>query len=99
MTLTQYLEEWNEACAYAHECVPDMPLAHAPGPFFALASIAAVCFLLWRRNERALQRQHAAEAEYALHRAAEGAKELQRALECANERPAVAPFAARHRAA
>jgi hypothetical protein len=37
-----YLADLNEACAYAHECVPDLPTLHEP--WSVLASIAVVMF-------------------------------------------------------
>lgn len=47
-----WFQDWSDACEYAKECVPDLSFV-APGePFTALASIAAVCFLVWRWNER-----------------------------------------------
>jgi hypothetical protein len=37
-----YLEELNTACAYAHECFPDLPTLHEP--WSVLLAIAAVMF-------------------------------------------------------
>jgi len=91
MSLTQYLEELNEACVYANECVPDVPFAHVPGPFLALFCIAAVCFFVWAWNERGIKRQLAAEAEFALAHVDNGAQELKRVADSARPTPAVAP--------
>ncbi len=45
-------QDWSDACEYAKECVPDLSFAVPEEPFSALASIAAVCFLIWWWNER-----------------------------------------------
>lgn len=52
-SISNWFQDWSDACIYAKECAPD--LSFLPGePFTALASIAAVCFFIWWRNEKAL---------------------------------------------
>lgn len=52
-SIGNWFQDWSDACIYAKECAPD--LSFLPGePFIALASIAAVCFFVWLRNEKAL---------------------------------------------
>jgi hypothetical protein len=53
-SISSWFQDWSDACVYAKECAPD--LSFLPGePFTALASIAAVCFLFWWRNEKSLR--------------------------------------------
>lgn len=53
-SISNWFQDWSDACVYAKECAPD--LSFLPGePFTALASIAAVCFLFWWRNEKSLR--------------------------------------------
>jgi hypothetical protein len=98
MSLTQYLEELNEACVYANECAPDISLIHAPGPFFALFCIGAVCFLVWSWNEKAIARQLKAEADYALVLAAHGVQAL-KCVVAGADAEAMEPTTARERRA
>jgi hypothetical protein len=51
-----WFQDWSEACEYAKECVPDLSFAVPQEPYSALAGIAAACFLLWWRNERAIKK-------------------------------------------
>lgn len=54
-----WFQDWSDACEFAKECAPD--LSFLPGePFTALLGVAALCFLLWWRNERALRARLAA---------------------------------------
>ncbi len=50
-SITQWLQDWLDACQYANECVPDVPLRSLE-PYSALGSITAACFILWWWNER-----------------------------------------------
>jgi hypothetical protein len=56
MTMENYLQDLSEACAYAHECAPDLSALTLPAPFAALASISAVCFIIWAWNERSIRK-------------------------------------------
>lgn len=53
-SISNWFQDWSDACVYAKECAPD--LSFLPGePFTALASIAAVCALVWWWNEKSLR--------------------------------------------
>jgi hypothetical protein len=53
-SISNWFQDWSDACVYAKECAPD--LSFLPGePFTALASIAAVCFFFWWWNEKSLR--------------------------------------------
>ena len=49
--LWQWVREWGEACTYARECVPDLSFFVPSEPYSALATIAGVCFIVWRWND------------------------------------------------
>ena len=53
--LWQWVREWGEACTYARECVPDLSFFVPNEPYSALASIAAVCFIVWWWNDTKIQ--------------------------------------------
>lgn len=55
-SIKNWFQDWSDACEYAKECAPDLSFVTPPEPFSALASIAAVCFLLWWWNERAAKK-------------------------------------------
>lgn len=65
-TVTQFFMDWNEACVYAKEC----GLGGVPGlhwtwsfieePWTAIAVIAGLCYVIWRRNEKAIKNERAA---------------------------------------
>jgi len=61
--LDQYLQDWNEACAYAYECGPDLGFLVPPEPWTTLAVVAGVCYYVWRHNERSIQNVRADRAE------------------------------------
>jgi hypothetical protein len=52
-SIVNWFQDWSDACVYAKECAPDLSFLPQE-PFTALASIAAVCFFIWRRNEKSL---------------------------------------------
>jgi hypothetical protein len=53
--LWQWVREWGEACTYARECVPDLSFFVPSEPYSALATIASVCFIVWRWNDTKIQ--------------------------------------------
>ena len=57
-SITHWFQDWSEACEYANECAPDLSFI---GPYSALVSIAAVCFVIWWRNERRISQSHSSE--------------------------------------
>ncbi|MGD9544611.1 MAG: hypothetical protein AB7F41_07960 [Methylocystis sp.] len=71
----QWFQDWSDACEYANECAPDFSFlsSFALGePYTALLSIAAVGWLIWALNERAIRR-HAARLRAAAAHAGDGA--------------------------
>lgn len=60
-TVTQFFMDWNDACVYAKECglggVPGLNWTWSfPGePWTAIAAIAVLCYVFWRRNEKAIK--------------------------------------------
>lgn len=66
-SIKNWFQDWSDACEYAKECAPDLSFAAPQEPFSALASIAAVCFLIWWWNERTTKQaqsvEHRAPAE------------------------------------
>ncbi len=68
--LWQWMREWGEACTYARECLPDLSFFVPSEPYSALATIAGVCFIVWRWNDtnirRILLREAQVEAEFSL---------------------------------
>ncbi len=54
--LWQWVREWDEACTYARECVPDLSFFVPHEPYSALASIAGACFIVWRWNDTKIRR-------------------------------------------
>jgi|GEM_PF-1392574 len=61
-SVKQWFQDWSDACEYAKECAPDFSFlsSFAFGePYTALFSIAAVCWLVWALNERAIKRKAA----------------------------------------
>ena len=57
--LTNWLQDWSDACVYARECAPDFGAFPLPDgePFTALGMIAGLCMLTWAINERRLTRR------------------------------------------
>ena len=62
-SLWQWARDWDEACTYARECVPDLSFFVPNEPYSALASIAAVCFIVWWWNDRKISGILAREAQ------------------------------------
>jgi len=54
-SIKEWFQDWSDACEYAKECVPDLSFVVPAEPFSALVSIAAVCFIVWRWNERKIR--------------------------------------------
>lgn len=54
-SLKIWLQDWSDACVYAKECAPDLATFPVSEPLTGLLAIAAVCFLAWLVNERALR--------------------------------------------
>lgn len=52
MAYVVFLKEWNEACAYAGECLPPFVYDLTRDPWPALAFIVLVCGGLYLWNER-----------------------------------------------
>jgi len=52
----QYLKEWNEACAYAGECLPPFIYSFTKEPYVALGFVGAVCIAIYLWNEYSLVR-------------------------------------------
>lgn len=50
--VAQYLNDWNDACVYAKECLPDFGFLDPGEPYTALATIVGICYYVWRRNEK-----------------------------------------------
>lgn len=50
--IKNWFQDWSDACEYAKECVPDFSFLILGEPYTALASIAALCFVVWAWNER-----------------------------------------------
>jgi hypothetical protein len=61
-SIKNWFQDWSDACEYAKECAPDMSFLTLPEPYSALASIAAVCFAIWWRNESQLRKLRADES-------------------------------------
>ena len=55
-SLWQWVQDWGDACTYARECVPDLSFLVPNEPYSALASIAAVCFIVWWWNDGKIRR-------------------------------------------
>jgi hypothetical protein len=55
-SLWQWARDWDEACTYARECVPDLSFFVPKEPYSALASIAGVCFAVWWWNDAKIRR-------------------------------------------
>jgi len=55
--VTQWFQDWSDACVYARECAPDLSFIPS-APFPALFAIAAGCFFIWWMNEREIARLH-----------------------------------------
>lgn len=55
-SVAEYLQDWNDACAYARECGPDWSFLDPGEPFNGLGIIAVLCYAAWRYNERRIQR-------------------------------------------
>ena len=55
--LTNWLQDWSDACQYARECAPDFSSFPLPDgePFTAFLAIGGLCYLLWARNERRIR--------------------------------------------
>ena len=60
-SVKQWFQDWSDACEYARECAPDLSFLAPHEPYTALGSIALVCFLLWRSNEKRINRRRASE--------------------------------------
>jgi hypothetical protein len=50
--MSHYLQDWNEACAYAKECLPPpvYDISHEPWTF--LLTIVFGVYVVWAWNER-----------------------------------------------
>lgn len=64
-SIKNWFQDWSDACEYAKECTPDLSFIAPPEPFSALASIAAVCFLIWWWNERSAKPARSVEQQTA----------------------------------
>ncbi len=51
VSISQWLQDWSDACEYAGECVPDLSPFSLPEPYSAILAVSALCFLLWWWNE------------------------------------------------
>ncbi len=51
VSISQWLQDWSDACEYADECVPDLSPFSLPEPYSAILAVSALCFLLWWWNE------------------------------------------------
>lgn len=50
--MSHYLQDWNEACAYAKECLPPFYYDVYREPWDVLLVIAFLAYVLWAWNER-----------------------------------------------
>lgn len=51
-----YLQDWNDACVYARECWPDMSFIQVGEPWTFLAVLLITCYVVYRVNERNIDR-------------------------------------------
>jgi len=47
----KYLQEWNEACVYARECLPPFFYDLTKEPWSFMIVLASVCALIYMVNE------------------------------------------------
>ncbi len=57
-SIKNWFQDWSDACEYAKECAPDLSFLAPTEPYSALASIAAVCFLVWWWNDKKITQAH-----------------------------------------
>ncbi len=62
VSISQWLQDWSDACEYAGECVPDLSPFSLPEPYSALLAVCALCFLLWWWNEPRTRHPHRSKA-------------------------------------
>ena len=63
-SLLQWVRDWDEACTYARECLPDLSFFVPSEPYSALATISGVCFIVWRWNDTKIRRILLREAHF-----------------------------------
>lgn len=49
--MEQFLQEWNEACAYANECLPPFVYTADNDLWGFLFAVSFICFMIWLVNE------------------------------------------------
>jgi hypothetical protein len=57
--ITQWFQDWSDACEYAGECWPDLSFATFGEPYTALLGIGCLCAGLWWFNERRIRARRA----------------------------------------
>ncbi len=82
VSISQWLQDWSDACEYAAECVPDLSPFSLGEPYSAMLAVFALCILLWRLNEpRARQARRCAVSPEAMSESrASQLEELRRIL-------------------
>lgn len=55
--VARYLNDWNDACAYAKECWPDIGFSIFDEPYSALLAIIGTCYYFYRRNEKQIAKR------------------------------------------
>lgn len=57
--ITQWVQDWSDACTYAAECgfsgMPRVDPIMPSEPWTALATIAIVCYVIWWVNEHRIK--------------------------------------------